>query len=87
MLKTRQWRAVTIFIENGHKQNTNLSSHNYYVMIAFLATSILSSLYSWRIGVILFGAMVIHYVFDIVDDLIQLGSVNANWKRWGNGRK
>lgn len=87
LLKTHQWRTLTVFIESGHKQNTNLASHNYYVMILFLATSILSSLYSWRVGVILFGAMFIHYVFDIVDDLIQLGTVNANWKRWGNGRK
>src|SRR3989344_6123387 len=75
LLKTRQWRTLPVFIESGHKQNTNLTSHNYYVMIVFLATSILSSFYSWRVGVILFGAMFIHYVFDIVDDIIQLGTV------------
>lgn len=86
-LKNRQWRALTQFIESGHKDNTNLSYHNYYFMIFLFISSILSSLYEWRVGVILFGAMLIHYVFDIGDDIIQLGTVNANWKRWGNGIK
>ena len=26
--------------------------------------------------------MVIHYLFDIIDDLASLGKVNKNWYRW-----
>lgn len=87
LLKSRQWRALTVFIEEGHKKNTNLSSHNLYFMLILLGLGLLSSLYSWEVGVIVFGAMLIHYMFDIGDDILRLGAVNSNWRRWGRGRK
>ena len=37
-------------------------------------------------SVILFGAMIIHYIFDIADDLLSLGYINSNWKRWGRDK-
>jgi hypothetical protein len=86
-IKTGQWRTLTVFLENGHKQQTNLASHNYYFMVLILGSALLSSFYEWRVGVILFGAMLIHYIFDIADDVLLLGYVNPNWKRWGRGRK
>ena len=86
-LKSRQWRNLTVFIENGHKHNTNLSLHNIYIIFLLLAGSLASQLYDFRIGVILFGAMVFHYVFDILDDIIHLGAINPNWMRWGRGIK
>jgi hypothetical protein len=83
LLKNREWRALSVFVEKGHKHNVNLSSHNYYFMGILFMTGILSSFLSWEFGVIIFGAMLIHYIFDITDDLLQLGRVNPNWKRWG----
>lgn len=83
MIKNRQWRAVTVFIEAGHKREAYTAAHNYYVMALLLAVSLLSSRYDWEAGVILFGAMLIHYLFDVADDLLVLGRVNPNWKRWG----
>lgn len=85
-IKDRQWRAVTMFIETGHKENTNLFSHNIYVMLFFISFSLLAFLVDWKSGIILFGAIVIHYLFDIIDDLLILGSLNSNWKRWGKNR-
>lgn len=85
-LKRRQWRTVAVFIENGHKHNTNLSFHNIYITGIFLFGSFLSSFVDWEVGVILFGAIVLHYLFDMFDDFVQLGSLNPNWKRWGRGR-
>jgi hypothetical protein len=85
--KARQWRDLMLFIEKGHKGVTTLSSHNLYVTAILLVSGLLSSFYSWRGGVILAGAMFIHYAFDIADDLVQLGAMNANWKRWGRGVK
>lgn len=82
-LKNHQWRKLTVFLENGHKQNTNLSLHNYYVMAILLGLSLFSTLFDWKVGTILFGAMLLHYLFDVFDDLIILGQVNNNWKRWG----
>jgi hypothetical protein len=86
LLKSRSWRSLTLFVEKAHKYNTDLSYHNIYFTIVLLTFALLSSLVEWRAGVILFGAMVIHYLFDIVDDLIILGYVNKNWKRWGRDR-
>lgn len=86
LLKTRQWRKLVIFIANGHKYNTNLSYHNIYFAGVLLAGALVSSLFDWEVGVILFGAMVFHYLFDIADDIVQLGSINPNWKRWGRRR-
>ncbi|MCL4359963.1 hypothetical protein M1555_01755 [Patescibacteria group bacterium] len=86
-LREHEWRNLFLHIESGHKKNTKLASHNYYVMAILLGCSVFSYFYDWRVGVILFGAMLIHYVFDVADDYITLGSVNPNWKRWGREKE
>lgn len=82
-LKNKEWRVLATFIEHGHKYNTNLSFHNYYTAAILVGVGALSYVYDWRAGVILFGAMVTHYTFDIVEDILILGRLNPNWKRWG----
>jgi len=82
-LRNKQWRAVAAYLANGHKFNTNLSLHNYYFMAGLLALALVSSRIEWQAGVILFGAMLFHYIFDIIDDILMLGSINPNWRRWG----
>lgn len=79
--KTRQWRTLTTFIENGHKYQTELASHNFYFMAILFLLAFGSLFYEWRTGVILFGAMLLHYFFDVFDDVVTLGSLNPNWKR------
>lgn len=83
LLRTRQWRNLTVYMETGHKYNTNLSLHNYYFMIFLIVVALVSVVYSWNAAVILFGSMLFHYTFDIFDDIVQLGEVNENWRRWG----
>lgn len=83
LLKGRQWRNLAVFMSIGHKHNTNLRYHNYYFMSVLFALSILCLFLDWNSGVVLFGAMLTHYCFDVVDDIITLGRVNPNWKRWG----
>ncbi len=85
-LKAREWRTLWSYVESGHKYQTQLVSHNFYFMTLLLTLSLGSFFYEWRTGFVLFGAMLIHYVFDIFDDLIILGSLNPNWKRWGRIR-
>lgn len=87
MLKNRQWRELALFVATGHKYNTNLAYHNYYTLIFLALLTAISSYFDWQSGFILFGAMVGHYLFDIFDDFVQLGQVNANWMRWGRARK
>ncbi len=81
--RSHQWRNLAWFIATGHKYNTNLSYHNIYVVGILLFCSLLSSRIDWEVGVVLFGAMIFHYLFDIADDVVQLGTLNPNWKRWG----
>lgn len=86
-LKTHQWRTLTIYIEHGHKQNTELSYHNIYVILFLFILAFICFVFDWNTWVVVFGAMITHYIFDILDDIVTLGYINPNWKRWGNGRK
>lgn len=85
-VKHRQWRSLFYFMSTGHKLNTSLQYHNIYVVGIFIALSAAAIIYDWREGVVLFGAIVSHYLFDIADDFVQLGELNVNWKRWGRPR-
>jgi hypothetical protein len=86
-LKTKQWRTVAVFIEKGHKDNTNLYSHNYYTVAMVILIGFIASFYDWQSGVVFFGSIAIHYFFDIFDDLAQLGGINENWTRWGRPKR
>ncbi len=87
MFKKHSWRSLAVFLEQGHKQNTNLSYHNYYFVVFLVILAVASYFYDWRTSVVFLGSMLTHYVFDIIDDILMLGYVNPNWKRWGNRRK
>lgn len=82
-----EWRNLFHFVATGHKYNTSLSYHNVYVVGILMICAAASSFIDWEVGVVLLGAMVSHYLFDIADDIVQLGHMNPNWKRWGSGRK
>lgn len=86
-LRHFQLRHLLNTWENGHKQNTNLLSHNFFTMAILFILCVISFFYEWQTAVVLFGAMFGHYAFDVLDDLVILGSVNANWKRIGRGKK
>lgn len=81
--KKREWRELFLFIATRHKTNTSLAYHNIYVVGIFAALSAAAMALDWQIGVVLFGAIVSHYIFDIADDIVQLGELNVNWRRWG----
>lgn len=82
-LRNHEWRSLFHFMSTGHKYNTSLSYHNIYVMALLAVFAACASLIDWQVGVVLFGAMVSHYLFDMADDIVQLGGINPNWKRWG----
>ena len=85
--RNREWRNLSSYVASGHKLNTELSYHNLYFVTLLFGMTLLSTFFDWQAGVILFGAMILHYIFDIFDDLIILGSLNPNWKRWGRNRQ
>lgn len=86
-LRAREWRVLTSFVEQGHKYNTNLSYHNVYFVVFLLLLIIICFLANWEAWIVVLGAMVIHYLFDIFDDYRTLGYLNSNWKRWGSAHK
>ncbi len=87
LLKNRQWRLLTTFLARGHKYNTNLTFHNYYTIAGCVLIGIGASIVDWQAGVVLFGAMVLHFLFDVAEDMLLLGKVNPNWARWGRGKR
>ncbi len=82
-MKHGDWRVLVRFIEKGHKYNTKLRFHNIYVVTLFLILSIGFFQMQVSSGFIFTGAMVIHYLFDMLDDFATLGKLNKNWYRWG----
>ncbi|MEK7544457.1 MAG: hypothetical protein AAB557_06390 [Patescibacteria group bacterium] len=87
LFASHQWRLLWYTIDKGHKYNTNLATHNYFTIIVLSGLSLVAFIFDHQSSVIFLGAMALHYVFDIVDDLLILGSVNPNWKRLGRGSK
>lgn len=86
-LRNHEWRTAALFLSTQHKKNTSLMYHNYYFMLFLFILCIISTAINWRFGFVLFGAMIIHYCIDIFDDILVLGRINANWKRWGRPKK
>lgn len=82
-LRQGQFANLALFMAEGHKENTNLWSHNIYNIALLILGIILCYQFDWKIGIVLLGSMVLHFVFDIVDDFVVLGTINPNWKRWG----
>lgn len=85
LLRGHHWRRLFLFVATEHKHNTSLAYHNIYTVIIFIVVGLLASFFDWQVGVILCGAMVSHYLFDMLDDMFLLGALNPNWKRWGRG--
>ena len=86
LLHHHQWRELFLYVSTKHKHNTSLAYHNIYTLFAFILVGLLASYSEWQVGVILFGAMASHYIFDMSDDVFLLGALNPNWKRWGRKR-
>lgn len=81
--RKKDWQGLFYYFASNHKHNTSLAYHNIYTLVILVVFSVVASRSDWRAGVVFFGAMVSHYSFDIADDLVQLGGINQNWKRWG----
>lgn len=82
-IKHKDWRVLIRFLEKGHKYNTKLRYHNIYTIMLLSIMTIAFFRFQLYVGFIFTGAMTIHYLFDILDDLATLGKFNKNWYRWG----
>ncbi len=81
LIRNRQWRELTLFLKNNHKYLTTLKFHCLQWVFFLTILTGISFIFDHYATVVMLGAMVTHYVFDIVDDFIFLGKMNPNWKR------
>lgn len=73
------FREMYKYIKHNHKKQTYLISHNLLTVI-FLGLITWSSFVDRNIYIFTFvGAMITHFLADMVDDLIYLGGLNPNW--------
>lgn len=86
-LRSREWRNLVKFLSVGHKTNTGLATHNIFIIFLLIITSIVCLFFEWKAWVVVIGAMLTHFLFDIIDDLATDGQLNSNWKRWGREKK
>ncbi len=80
ILKQGQIGTLFKFWRDNHKHNTGLATHNMYILGFCLILGLISLFFDWKVRTVLFGAIVLHLLFDIIDDLWVLGRVNDNWK-------
>jgi hypothetical protein len=77
----KQGRIVELFrfVEKKHKYETFLPFHHIITpLIALIGCAI--AIHIDRFGTAVFcGAFTLHYVFDIVEDVILLRKLNPNW--------
>ncbi len=81
ILRRGQIGTLINFWKNNHKQNTGLASHNIYFLAFFAGISFICAYFDLKSSLVFFGAIVLHMVFDMFDDLWALGRLNENWKR------
>ncbi len=80
LLRQGQLRTLWLFWKYNHKSNTGLATHNVYFVGFFIFLSLLSFQHDWKTGVVLFGAIVLHLIYDMFDDVMMLGHLNKSWK-------
>lgn len=80
--KKRQLGDLAKYVKNNHKHGLELRFHSAYWAVIIIAMAYAALWTDSRSLFVLLGAVAVHYVFDMVDDLLFLGRLNANWKRF-----
>lgn len=81
--KKKRWMELVLTLQQGHKKNTHLMLHNFFTILLLLFCLWVVLLNNMRLLVILIGALLSHFLFDVVEDVVLLKKINANWFRWG----
>ena len=67
------------YVKKNHKGNTRIYSHNLLSLGLVIGLSVWSVLSGNRILGGVFFSWSLHYVFDILEDLLFFGKLNGNW--------
>ena len=86
-LKINIFEAVG-YIKKNHKNNTKILSHNVISLFAVMVVAV----WSYTVGRLeiatLFASWSMHYVFDMLEDVLFFGKLNGNWLfRYGAKRE
>lgn len=76
--KTRRFKEMATLATIHHKKFNRLLLHNFSGFFVFLVFFAVSICRKYDGGILAFGAILFHFIFDIVDDLYQLGHIK-NW--------
>lgn len=79
-LRSGQIGTVFKYWRDNHKENTGLATHNVYFIGFFILWCFVASYFDWKASIAFFGAIGLHLIFDLGDDLWVKGYLNDNWK-------
>lgn len=80
-LRNREWRNLVTFLKENHKYLTTLHLHSLGWVLVLVLLCVVSFFRDREASLVLFGSMLTHYCFDMLDDIIFLGKLNPNWMR------
>ena len=80
-LRKRQVVNLAIFLEKNHKTESFLPLHHLFVVLMAIVATVIAFFNGKEGTVVFLGAVAIHYLFDMVDDVIFLRRLNPNWTR------
>ncbi len=74
-----KWKELIDFGKKNHKSNTFILSHNLLTPVLFGWLAWISAGNGNWIWTGFWGAMQMHFVFDILEDWLYFGRLNGNW--------
>jgi hypothetical protein len=81
LLKNREIGNLIKFLEENHKKSSFLPFHHVFVAGMALLATLNAFIYGREGTVVFLGAITLHYLLDIGDDVMMLGKLNPNWTR------
>src|SRR5689334_5476636 len=69
-LRKRQLLALTKYLEENHKTESYLPLHNIFVVAIVIVATMVAFWNGEEATVVFLGAIALHYVFDMADDII-----------------
>ncbi len=78
-LGQKQYKNIVNFCKNNHKFNTGLYSHNILTTILVILITYKTFNFNNYLTATFFFSWSLHYLYDIVEDLLFFGKLNKNW--------
>ena len=67
------------YCKKNHKNNTYIISHNLLTPLAFFIFGVFAYVNGSAVGSLFWWSMSMHFVFDVLEDILFFGKLNGNW--------